>query len=481
VHGYLGGFAPEWRPLVPSSHEDGEPPSRYDAWRPDFTGAVLFTSGSSGPPQAIPKTLLQLAAEVATLEKCFGAAPGQAEVLTTVSHQHIYGLLFQVLWPLSVGRPIHTNSFSFFEELVPARSDHDWILVSSPAHLKRLPENGVAGSAVERLCAVFSSGGPLPFEVAHDCKRILHRLPNEVYGSSETGGVAWRRQVHGANDPWVPFPDIEWRVDARDDVLEIRSPHVAERGWVRTADKVAAVEDGFVLKGRVDRIVKIESTRVSLNAIEAVLIASPLVDDVRVLMVTRGHRERMAAVVVPSQIGWRQLHQLGRRGFNRVLSQSLTTSIQPLAVPRLWRYIEALPVNSQGKTTHAELLSLIDQEVSRPRLPVARLISKDVRRVVFELIPPRKLLYFDGHFPGYPVLPGIVQLDWVIYYGRQYFDLPPRFHAIHGLKFQRIISPQMPVEMELLHEPGNASLSFCIKSQHGSHAKGRILFGAAHV
>jgi 3-hydroxymyristoyl/3-hydroxydecanoyl-(acyl carrier protein) dehydratase len=150
-------------------------------------------------------------------------------------------------------------------------------------------------------------------------------------------------------------------------------------------------------------------------------------------------------------------------------------------VPRLWRYIEALPVNSQGKTTHAELLALIDQEAARPTLPVARLISKDARRVVLELIPPRKLLYFDGHFPGRPVLAGVVQLDWVIYYGRQWFDLPPRFHSIHGLKFQRIIAPQMPVEMELLHEPANASLSFAIRSQHGSHAKGRILFGRAHV
>ncbi len=27
---------------------------------------------------------------------------------------------------------------------------------------------------------------------------------------------------------------------------------------------------------------------------------------------------------------------------------------------------------------------------------------------------PRDLLYFDGHFPGHPLLPGFVQLDWVM-------------------------------------------------------------------
>ncbi len=46
--------------------------------------------------------------------------------------------------------------------------------------------------AAKRLRAIFSSGGPLPFEVAQESKRLLGPVPIEVYGSSETGGIAWR-------------------------------------------------------------------------------------------------------------------------------------------------------------------------------------------------------------------------------------------------------------------------------------------------
>jgi acyl-CoA synthetase (AMP-forming)/AMP-acid ligase II len=68
---------------------------------PDACELVLFTSGSTGEPGAITKTLRQLDSEIESLEAQFGAALGDALVQGTVSHQHIYGLLFRVLWPLS--------------------------------------------------------------------------------------------------------------------------------------------------------------------------------------------------------------------------------------------------------------------------------------------------------------------------------------------------------------------------------------------
>src|SRR5262249_55484161 len=100
---------------------------------------------------------------------------------------------------------------------------------------------------------------------------------------------------------------------------------------------------------------------------------------------------------------------------------------------------------------------------------------------VFELIAPRDLVYFNGHFSGVPILPGVVEIDWAIIYGRKCFELPPVFRGIQALKFQRVIRPETPVVLELVHDPGKSSLAFKISSAAGSHASGRILFGTADV
>ncbi len=482
VDGFLGEFASEWAPLMPPSLPDEVEAEDFQRLQSDFTGLVLYTSGTTGAAQAIPKKLGQMSREVATLERQFGKLLGSAEIVATVSHQHIYGLLFRVLWPLVAGRPLHARSYPFFEELTPVLSTRECVLVSSPAHLQRLPEFPKWSEARKRLRAVFSSGGPLTLDSAQKAERIFGSAPIEVYGSSETGGIAWRQQRTKLIDAaWSPFPGVEWRVEPQVGVLEIRSPNLPDDDWFRMADGAEPVgADRFLLKGRIDRIAKIEGKRISLSAIETAVKNSPLVADARAL-VAQGARQRVAAFVVPSAIGWDHFTRRGKLALNRSLRDLLRQSIEPVGLPRIWHYLDSLPVNSLGKTTSAELMALLEVKTTRPTKPNERLLEKDRERAVFELIAPPNLVYFDGHFSGRPILPGVVQVDWVIAYGRQCFDLPPTFRAIHALKFQRVIPPETAIKLELVHEPSKSSLSFKISSPAGPHARGRILFGPADV
>lgn len=86
----------------------------------DAAQLVLFTSGSTGKPERIVKKVRQLDAEVHALQAAFGdtVAADSLQVLATVSHQHIYGLLFRVLWPLSAGRAIGTRFARYPEEVL---------------------------------------------------------------------------------------------------------------------------------------------------------------------------------------------------------------------------------------------------------------------------------------------------------------------------------------------------------------------------
>jgi hypothetical protein len=209
-------------------------------------------------------------------------------------------------------------------------------------------------------------------------------------------------------------------------------------------------------------------------------MASPLVTAARII-VLEGSRQRVAAFIIPSGSGRQQLAELGRLNFSRSLRNLLVGSIEPVGLPRIWRYPDAFPVNAQGKTTVAELSALLDRGNNRPTQPRKRLLERNSHQAIFELVAPRNLLYFNGHFPGRPILPGVVQIDWVIACGRQCFDLPPLFRGVHALKFQRVIPPETRLRLEIAHDRAKSCLSFQITSELGRHATGRILFGAADV
>jgi acyl-coenzyme A synthetase/AMP-(fatty) acid ligase/3-hydroxymyristoyl/3-hydroxydecanoyl-(acyl carrier protein) dehydratase len=477
VDAYLGEFPPDVTPLA-TPDENSSGADTFMPLRADFSGLVVYTSGSTGIPQAIPKKLSQLASEVATLEQLFGTVAGNADVVATVSHQHIYGLLFKVLWPLAAARPIHARSLTYPEELAQTTAARDCILVSSPAHLKRLPDSPAWTNAMHRVCAVFSSGGPLPLDVVHATAQSLGRVPVEVYGSSETGGIAWR-QRH-VDEHWTMMPGVEGRIAADDGVLEICSPHLPDTNWFRTSDRAQINDDGrLTIHGRVDRIVKIEEKRISLDLIETQLLRSALVREARVLVLD-GQRQRVAAFVVLSDAGRDTLNAAGKHALNCLLRDHLADAVERIALPRTWRYLDALPVNAQGKTTQAELMVLLEdsQAVVQPR---KQLVEKNAQRVLFELEAPHDLVYFDGHFPQAPILPGVAQVEWALALARENFALPPLFRGIHALKFQRVIRPDAPFSLELQHDMAKGSVAFKYFSTAGTHASGRLMFGAADV
>jgi acyl-CoA synthetase (AMP-forming)/AMP-acid ligase II len=479
VDAFFGAFPSQYKPQWALPGEAST--EALDLLAPDTVALVVHTSGSTGAPQAIPKKLCQMASEVDALERQFGLRLGSADIVATVSHQHIYGLLFKVLWPLARGRAVHAASLNYPEQLAALPVRGPLALVASPAHLKRMPSHLDWSAAAGALCAVFSSGGPLTAEASLAAGALLGQSPFEVYGSSETGGIAWRQQQAGGAGAWQALPGVFWRINADGGLLEVRSPHLSDANWMTLSDRAQAWDGKrFLLHGRSDRIVKIEEKRVSLDALEMALQASDLVEQAKVIVSDEagGQRVLVAAFIVPSTAGQDLLAREGKAAMSQRLRLALADSVEAVALPRRWRYLDAMPVNAQGKTTHAQLTALLGTSLdSRPRLPDLRLLEQHPDRVLLELTAPASLLYFDGHFGQAPILAGVVQVDWAILYGRRYFAVPPVFKAIHALKFQNVIQPDTPVSLELNFDAAKGSLVFRYFSDAGQHAGGRILFG----
>ena len=439
------------------------------------TRVALFTSGSTGRPERIEKHLGQLDAEVHALQAAFGPAMAGArtQVLSTVSHHHIYGLLFRILWPLSTGRLLGTFQASYPEELVQQlRVTPRALLVSSPAMLGRLPEPLDWSPARSVLSGVFSSGGPLPAEASERCLRLLGHSPTEVLGSSETGGIAWRRRAEqGAR--WQTLPGVALRV-AGSGCLAVRSMHLPDPDtWWETADRVqAGAENGsFVLLGRSDRVVKIAEKRVSLTAMERTLQEHPWVRQARaVVLEGAAALARVGMVVELTQAGWQALQEQGRRVTGQVLREALQDCVERVALPRGWRYVAQLPMNPQGKITQQSLLALFN-----PVVPVPRWLERGAKEAVAQLHVQPQLRVFGGHFPGAALVPGVAQLHWVVTLASQAFGLADRsFADAQVLKFQQPILAGDVVQLRLQWKPDAGCLEFSLASARGNHASGRL-------
>ena len=460
--------------LVSAAHGPQTPLRELD---PQAARLVIYTSGSSGEPLAISKRLDQLDSEVRHQEVVFGArldAQGPVLIHSTVSHQHIYGLLFLSLWPLAAGRCVSTAKLEYPEQMAAQLAQCSCVLVSSPAHLRRLPASLDWSGVREHLRAVFSSGGPLPPESSQAANDLWGQSPIEVYGSSETGGVAWRQRAFDG-DAWTPLPGVQWRLE--EGTLLVRSPHLESDDWWETSDLARALPDGrFTLQGRVDRIVKIEGKRVSLAAMEKALRDTGLVAEARTLSSRNEDAARLAVVAVPTPEGWAVLREVGKRAFNERLRAELLRGFERVVLPRRFRYVRELPVNSQGKSTEALLGALFQSE-----MPSVKWREQGDKAAVAEAEIVPQLRVLDGHFPGAPVLPGVAQLHWAILLGQQAFALPGRFLRAEQLKFQMPIQPPLRVDIALEWQEERGALGFRFVSPLGTHSSGRIIFGSGDV
>lgn len=437
----------------------------------DHCRLVLSTSGSTGEPKLIGKSLSQLSNEVRVLDNLWGAELGDAHILGSVAAQHIYGLLFRVLWPLSAGRAFLRRQIAFPEDLQRhslAQPRFAW--VGSPALLKRMGDN-LDWPALRPVVRVFSSGGPLPAEAAELLHERLGQAPTEIYGSSETGGIAWRQ----GGQLWQPFDGVTLSQD-ENGALRIESTYLPPGETEQTADAARLGADGrFELLGRLDRIVKLEEKRISLPQLEAALAKHPFVSEAR-LGVVQENRASLGALVALSDVGLHELRNGGRRALTQRLREHLADHCEALALPRRWRLLRRLPGNAQGKLPQSLVDELLHAPRSRDPEVLAHHEADGEQR--FELEIPLDLAYFPGHFPKAPVLPGVVQVQWAQQLGRQVFDLPPRFGGMEVLKFQQLLRPGDLCQLSLRWDAERGKLYFAFTRGEATCSSGRILLGA---
>jgi 3-hydroxymyristoyl/3-hydroxydecanoyl-(acyl carrier protein) dehydratase len=87
---------------------------------------------------------------------------------------------------------------------------------------------------------------------------------------------------------------------------------------------------------------------------------------------------------------------------------------------------------------------------------------------------PGDLVYFDGHFPGNPVVAGVVQLAWVTAFADEIWQTGDNFSGMDAVKFNQQLQPAARFTMNLEWDPGKGILRFTLEGVGGVYSSGRL-------
>ncbi|AOW15501.1 beta-hydroxyacyl-ACP dehydratase [Hydrogenophaga crassostreae] len=311
--------------------------------------AVLFTSGSTGLPQAHGKTWAMLVANGRAEAEGLGLLGSHTALVGTVPVQHSYGFESTFLMALHggcafwSGRPFYPQDVAESVQAVPRPR----MVVTTPFHLGNMLASDVVWPAVD---AWLSATAPLDAQLAAQVEARSGAPVFEIYGSTESSQLAWRRTTAGL--AWRLLPGVQLLQSGDETCAD--GGHVG--GRVPLSDLIELQADRrFLLHGRHADLINIAGKRTSLAYLNHQLLAIDGVDDGAFFMPDEpaegaGQQVvRLAAFVVAPRLT------------RSVLMAALRVRVDPIFMPRPLVWVEALPRNPMGKLPRSALQSLYGQ------------------------------------------------------------------------------------------------------------------------
>ena len=419
----------------------------------------LQTSGSSGKSKMIEKSLTQMIKEGEYLA-CELNFSSQNTFFSSVSHRHMFGLTFKVFLPLVLGARVIAAELNYPEAILGLElANH--VFIASPVLLGALVQSPAA-SALKGLSGIVSAGSPLKKELRDKLGKICDARIVEIYGSTETGIVA-RDEGCGLR----LFGAVNAGLDGRG-ALNVSSPWCE---FFQTND-AASIDDGrLALQGRIDRIVKLNDKRVSLESIEAKLLESGLLADC--YCAPHPKFKRIAALLQLNCEGLKKFRKIGKKGVAAELKELLRLEFKNSV--RYFKIVEKMPRNQQGKFEKSEFENALFAS-PKPVWSGGRVneageicvvqiykngqnlasglncgcakfegggeqLENSAQKYEFSAVMHAGLEIFESHFPNLPLLPGFMQLDYV-------FELAcgagidvSGASAVENLKFMKFVRP----------------------------------------
>ena len=99
------------------------------------------------------------------------------------------------------------------------------------------------------------------------------------------------------------------------------------------------------------------------------------------------------------------------------------------------------------------------------RISSEKCLVKTETQVILEFSVPKTSDYFDGHFPGFPVLPAVAQVDIIMRFVSDFFKTSVELSEIKKIKFTSLIRPDTPLILNI--EKKEEIITFKMNSPDG--------------
>jgi len=479
---------------------------------------VLHLMAQEARPEVPPLrvTGAQLLAEATLVGRSLGL-PERGRYASTLLPTTRYAWAASVFWPLLSGGALlrdDPRELPWPEQLARA------VLVGAPAHIRMLARR--AQLPLTRALHVVSLGAPLP-AAAFSALRDAGLAVSDVYATGALGCLGWRS---AAERSFRPLAEVSVQATP-DRVFQVSAPHLAP---VRTA-RIHAIptnDGGFVATGvGVQRADWEERIAWLAGVHDAALLRIAGDESEPGLAGARPREESDPEYSFPIPVatrrsGWFVTHSADASN-THTSAPAAATGVQPYRVAisldgsvrdakalqaRVLAELPALEIvqwcssqrrdevgvpasfssgrgeltrNGAGRHDRSSLLRLFGRDADAKPLSWELAIEREESAVRYVRVPER-YGYFQGHFPGYPLLPGAAQLsELVIPFVRAAQPGLGRLNRMARLKFQERIVPLDLIEVRLTFADTDGeerSVEFALRRGERLCASGRLWFEA---
>lgn len=435
----------------------------------------FFTSGSTGKPKLINKTFDMLDLEVqmhSKMQRQF--IQKKPTLIATVLPNHMFGMLWRFLFPLCNQLTQDLDTIISPEEIQDKQNLYtNILLVSTPTFMNEIAAYSDQYQFKKNCLAIYSAGSLLSRKTAEQMVDLFGVSPFEVFASTETGGVAYRQQL--IDEKWRAFDEVKMEQNEQQCLRVVSSPF----SFVCPFDMQDLIQsdtpDTFVFLGRNDRIVKVAENRVDLNEMEEKLLTFPLIKEVRLTTFQTTKNLGLAAVVCLNSKGIEELKSSDKLSMVQKIKRHLSAYYEKSILPKKFRFVHQIPKNPQGKILKKDISEILGSSLPEP---IVENLKYDEKTLSADFTFLKDSLYFQGHFPNHPILPGVIQLHFVFYFLKRYFNETAENYTIHKLKFTSLILPDKRVHFQIT-KTGKEDYDFSYTSEDKSYSCGKIRFGEA--